>query len=150
MAVELQTPLCRELGIEYPIFSVGFGVSAGPELVAAVSNAGGCGVLGGSSGAMPVDELRRSVRRVRELTDRPFGFNLIIAGLEDPDASDEDRAWVNERVAVAFEERVPVLVLFWGDPAPFVIDARRTGSRGSSRSARWRRRRLPSLQVSTQ
>lgn len=44
----LQTPLCRQLGIDYPIFSVGFAAGAGPELAAAVSNAGACGVLGGS------------------------------------------------------------------------------------------------------
>ena len=44
----LQTALCGRLGIEYPILSVGFGVSAGPDLVCAVSDAGGCGVLGGS------------------------------------------------------------------------------------------------------
>jgi NAD(P)H-dependent flavin oxidoreductase YrpB (nitropropane dioxygenase family) len=80
MAVGLQTPLCRELGIEYPIFSVGFSVSAGLELVAAVSNAGGCGVLGGGAGgAMLSDELRRRIRRVRQLTQAPFGLNFIIA-----------------------------------------------------------------------
>lgn len=127
MAVGLQTPLCRELGIEYPIFSVGFAVSAGPELVAAVSNAGGLGVLGGGGGAMPSDELRRRIRRVRELTDRPFGLNFIIAGLEDPDATEEDRAIFHERITVAVEERVPVLVLFWGDPAPFVDGAHLRG-----------------------
>jgi nitronate monooxygenase len=127
MAVGLQTPLCRELGIEYPIFSVGFSVSAGPELVAAVSNAGGCGVLGGGGGAMPSDELRRRIRGVRQLTQAPFGLNFIIAGLEDPDASEEDRAIVHERIAVAVEERVPILVLFWGEPAPFVDDAHRRG-----------------------
>jgi nitronate monooxygenase len=123
----LQTPLSRDLGIEYPIFSVGFGVSAGPELVAAVSNAGGCGVIGGSGGAMPIDELRRRIRKVRELTDRPFGFNLIIAGLEDPDATDDDRAWVQERIDLVLEERAPILVLFWGDPGPFVDEAHARG-----------------------
>jgi len=127
MVARLQTPLCRELGIDCPIFSVGFGVSAGPALVAAVSNAGGCGVLGAGSGAMPLDELRRRIRRVRELTKRPFGFNMIIAGTEARDASDDDRAFVLERVALAIAERVPVLVLFWGDPAPFVEDAHRNG-----------------------
>jgi nitronate monooxygenase len=125
----LQTPLCRDLGIEYPIFSVGFGVSAGPELVAAVSNAGGCGVVGGSGGAMQPDELRRRIRRVRELTDRPFGFNLIIASLEDPDATEEDLSWVRDRIDVALEERVPVLVLFWGDPSSFVEEAHARGTK---------------------
>src|SRR5258708_34100012 len=50
----LTTPLCRRLGIEAPVFSVGFGAGAGPELAAAVSNAGGCGVLrGGGRGRPP-------------------------------------------------------------------------------------------------
>ena len=43
----LRTPLCRDLGIDHPVFSVGFGMGAGPELVAAVSDAGGLGVIGG-------------------------------------------------------------------------------------------------------
>jgi nitronate monooxygenase len=121
----LRTRLCRELGIEYPIFSVGFGVSAGPELVGAVSGAGGCGVLGGSG--LPAEEIRRRIGRARELTDRPFGVNLIIADFEDPLASDEDRAFVGGQIAAAVEARVPLLVLFWGDPAPFVEDAHRNG-----------------------
>lgn len=107
----LETALCRELGLECPIFSVGFAMSAGPSLVAAVSNAGGCGVLGAGSGAMPIDEVRRRIRRVRELTERPFGLNMIIAGLEHPEADEEDRAFVHARIALAIEERVPVLVL---------------------------------------
>jgi NAD(P)H-dependent flavin oxidoreductase YrpB (nitropropane dioxygenase family) len=121
----VQTPLCRELGLEYPIFSVGFGVSAGPELVAAVSEAGGCGVLGGSG--LPPDEIGRRLARVRELTDRPFGFNMIIADFEAPDSTDEDRAYVGEQIAAAVEARVPIIVLFWGPPAPFLEDAHRNG-----------------------
>jgi nitronate monooxygenase len=126
VAIELRTPLCRDLGIDYPILSVGFGVSAGPELVAAVSNAGGCGVLGGSSGAMPTEEIRRSVERLHGLTDRPFGFNMIIAGMDEPDTTEDDWAWVRERIA-AGTDGAAVLVLFWGDPSPFVVDAHRAG-----------------------
>ena len=105
------------------------GVSAGPELVAAVSNAGGCGVLGGSSGAMPTDEVRRSAARVRELTDRPWGYNLIIAGLDDPDTTEEDWTWFRERIAAGTEEGAAVLVLFWGDPAPFISDGHGVGAK---------------------
>lgn len=123
----LTTPLCRSLGIDYPIYSVGFGVSAGAELASAVSNAGGCGVLGASSGALTLDELRSRVRRCREWTERPFGINFIIAGFDDPEATDEDRAWTIDRVQMAIEERVQLLVLFWGDPSPFVDDAHRGG-----------------------
>src|SRR5205814_2648401 len=129
MALELRTPLCRELGIEHPIFSVGFGMSAVPELVAAVSNAGGCGVLGGSSAALPTDELGRWVRRVRELTDRPFGFNMIIAGLYDADTTDEDWDWLRERIGLALDGGASVLVFFWDNPEAFVEDAHRRGAK---------------------
>src|SRR5262249_49630917 len=58
---------------------------------------------------------RQEIRRVRELTDKPFGVNLI---LHFP---------VEEQVAVCLEERVPVLSLFWGDPAPYVGCAQAAG-----------------------
>jgi nitronate monooxygenase/enoyl-[acyl-carrier protein] reductase II len=119
----LTTPLCRELGIDYPIFNVGFGGGAPPELAAAVSNAGGCGIIG-LSGMTP-EYIRDLVRRTRELTDRPFGGNQIIAGLAYP----EFAPLVQERIAAAFEAEIPILVLFWGDPAPFVEDARRAGTK---------------------
>src|SRR5688500_7920490 len=71
-----RTSLCDLLGIEHPILSVGFGPTAGPELVAAVSAAGGCGVLGGSN--VPPAALRERIRAVRDRTDRPFGVNLLL------------------------------------------------------------------------
>jgi nitronate monooxygenase len=70
----LRTALCDLLGIEYPILQSGMGGIAGPELVAEVSRAGGLGILAGFT--VPADELRQRIRRVRELTDRPFGVNL--------------------------------------------------------------------------
>lgn len=70
------TALCDRLGIEVPIISAGMGPIAGPDLVAAVSNAGGLGVLGCTS--MSPDEVRSVIRRTRELTDRPFGVDLIL------------------------------------------------------------------------
>ena len=72
----LHTPLCDQLGIDVPIISAGMGPIAGPDLVAAVSNAGGLGVLGCTS--MSADEVRAVIRRTRELTDRPFGVDLIL------------------------------------------------------------------------
>src|SRR5437879_11079335 len=80
---DLQTPICRELGIQYPIFSAGIGSAAGPELAAAVSNAGGFGVLGASG--MPPDEIGRRIMSTRKLTNRPIGGNIIIAETEDGD-----------------------------------------------------------------
>lgn len=69
-----RTELCNLLGIEYPVLQSGMGNVAGPDLVAEVSRAGGLGILAGLN--VPPDDLRRLIRRVRELTDRPFGVNL--------------------------------------------------------------------------
>ena len=74
MRHEFRTALCDLLGIEYPILQSGMGTVAGPDLVAEVSGAGGLGILAGL-GLTP-EELRRRIRLVRELTDRPFGVNL--------------------------------------------------------------------------
>ena len=120
MAIELRTPLCRQLGIECPVFSVGFASGARAELVAAVSNAGGFGVLE-ASGMQP-DAIRAEIERTRALTDRPFGVNVII------DEEDyEDRELIRNGLRAASEERVAAVVLFWGDPAPYVDDAHAVG-----------------------
>jgi nitronate monooxygenase len=121
----LATPLARDLGIEYPIFSVGFGEGATPELVAAVSNAGGCGVLGGC----PPDEIRKRIAAVRQLTDRPFGQNVIIANNDYTGVVEEDQHYDRVRVEAAVAENVPLLVLFWGDPSYFVRQAHEAGTR---------------------
>ena len=79
----LRTKLCDMLGIEYPILSAGMGPSlvgektgATVELVVAVSEAGGMGVLGGAG--FRVDELRDAIREIRAQTDKPFGVDLIL------------------------------------------------------------------------
>jgi len=120
VAIELRTPLCRQLGIEYPVFSVGFASGARAELVAAVSNAGGFGVLG-ASGMRPED-IRKEIARTRALTDRPFGVNVII-----DEEDDEDREFIRNGLLAASGERVAALVLFWGDPAPHVEPAHHHG-----------------------
>ena len=80
----LRTSLCDMLGIEYPILLAGMGPVAGgidgpvatAPLVAAVSNAGGLGVLGGA-GFTP-ERLRDEINRVRSMTDKPFGVDLLL------------------------------------------------------------------------
>ena len=72
----LHTPLCELLGIKYPIILAGMGGAAGPMLAAAVSDAGGLGVVG-ATGYTP-DELREMIRKVRSLTDKPFGIDLLL------------------------------------------------------------------------
>ncbi|MCP4665346.1 MAG: nitronate monooxygenase [Deltaproteobacteria bacterium] len=79
----LRTKLCDMLGIEYPILSAGMGptligekTGAPVELVVAVSEAGGLGVLGGSG--FTVDELRDAIREIKAQTDKPYGVDLLL------------------------------------------------------------------------
>ncbi len=79
----LRTELCDILGIEYPILSAGMGPSlvgektgAPVELVVAVSEAGGLGVLGAAGHT--VEEMREDIRKIRKLTDNPFGVDLLL------------------------------------------------------------------------
>ena len=118
------TRICAELGIEHPILSVGMGPGAGAELAAAVSNAGGLGVIGGGSSQAP-EFTREQIERTRQLTDRPFGVNIIIDDLGKP----EHATSLRERFDAIVEQGVPLLVLFVGDPAPFVDRAHAAGTK---------------------
>jgi nitronate monooxygenase len=112
----LKTPLCRQLSIEYPIFSVGMGGGmAGPELTAAVSNAGGCGVLG--MGGLPAPYIRQQVQKLRTLTNQPFGVNIILPLLQEG------------QIETCLDEKVPLLIVFWGDPKPYIGEAHRRGTK---------------------
>jgi nitronate monooxygenase len=97
----LCTPLCRTLGISHPILSAGIGSAAGPELAAAVSNAGGLGVLGTAS--LPARFVRLQINRLRELSDRPFGVNVVLPLLR------------RGTIEACLDEHAPVLILFWGE-----------------------------------
>ena len=72
----IHTPLCDLLKIQYPILQAGMADVAGPELVAAISNAGGLGIL--TATMVPPDVLKQRIQKIRELTDKPFGVNLIL------------------------------------------------------------------------
>src|ERR1041384_1255144 len=115
--MELRTPICDMLGIEVPILCAGMGSVAGPELVAAVSEAGGLGVLGVSGGS-PAG-VRSRIGATRELTRRPIGVNVIIDE-EGWATSAEDRELLRTEAAAAVCESVGAVVLFWGAPAPYV------------------------------
>ena len=97
----LKTRITEMLGIQYPIIQGGMAWLGVAELVAAVSNAGGLGVIGSVSFATP-EELRSEIRKTRELTDKPFGVNITMlpAVRELPN---------DGHVQVAVEEGVPVI-----------------------------------------
>jgi nitronate monooxygenase len=114
------------LGCRFPVLSAGIGAGAGSELAAAVSNAGGFGVLGASG--MPPEVVRDVVERTRELTDQPFGVNVIIDA-DPPEYLDEDRDWFLAQITAAADAGATAMVLFWGNPAPFVETAHDRGLR---------------------
>src|ERR1700688_1109985 len=109
----LHTPVCDLLGIDVPIFQAGMARYTTPQLVAAVSNAGGLGIIGGL-GRTP-DELRSEIRQVRELTSRPFGVNHVLCQI-DPAA-----------FQVTLAQRVPVLSLAWGRSEDLTYQAHEAG-----------------------
>src|SRR5918998_3655368 len=73
----MRTRLTELLGVEHPVMLAGMGGVSYSALVAAVSEAGGFGCLGAST--MSPDQLVDEMRRVREVTDRPFGVDLLTA-----------------------------------------------------------------------
>ena len=71
----LHTELCNLLDIDYPVILAGMGGYAGPSLAAAVSNAGGLGVIGCTG--FPLDKLSEVIRKTKILTPRPFGVDIL-------------------------------------------------------------------------
>jgi nitronate monooxygenase len=111
------TELCRTLGIEQPILCAPMGGGiAGPELAAAVSNAGGLGLMGLI--AVPPPIVAELLARLRALTAKPFGAGVIL-----------DVPGFEEQIPICLEARIPVLVTFWGDPKPWVADAHARGTK---------------------
>jgi nitronate monooxygenase len=100
----LETSLCDLLGIDVPIVQAPIGRASGPALAAAVANAGGLGMLGLSFA--PDEDIRRSLGETAELTDRPFGVNLILAWDQ------------RQRLATCLEMGVRVVSYFWSQLAP--------------------------------
>ena len=124
----LRTPLCDLLGIRYPICQAGMGWVARSGLAAAVSEAGGLGVIAAAHGS-PAD-LREEIRRVRNTTDKPFGVDILFAttrttGDETERFTDAVKGWMD----VALEERVPVVIAGLGNPGPFTAQAHTIGTK---------------------
>ncbi|SDA17192.1 enoyl-[acyl-carrier protein] reductase II [Ruminococcus sp. YE71] len=90
-----KTRITDLLGIKYPIFQGGMAWIAESKLAAAVSNAGGLGIIAG--GSAPIDYLRDQIRAAKSLTDKPFGVNIM---LMSPNADDLAQLVIDEGVAV--------------------------------------------------
>ncbi len=103
----IKTRLTELLGIEYPIIQGGMAWVAEASLAAAVSNAGGLGLIAG--GSAPADVIRAEIRRARELTDRPFGVNIMLMS-----------PFADELAQLMIDERVPVVTTGAGSPGKYI------------------------------
>ena len=90
----MKTRITDLLGIEYPIIQGGMAWVAEHTLAAAVSNAGGAGIIAG--GNAPIDYLREQIRLCKEKTDKPFGVNVM---LMSPNAADLAQLCIDEKIA---------------------------------------------------
>lgn len=103
----IQSKLCDLLGITYPVFQGGMAWIADGKLAAAVSNAGGLGII--SAMNADADYLRGQITTARELTDKPFGVNIMLMSPH-----------VAEVAKVVVEENVPVVTTGAGSPAAYM------------------------------
>ena len=115
-----RTRICHLLGIEYPIIQGAMGWISGAELAAAVSNAGGLGMISPFTGSGAeenlMENLRGQIRKARSLCDKPFGVNI---GLEVPQHK--------EFMDVAIEEGVKVITTAAGSPRLYTRRLKQAG-----------------------
>ncbi|MDD6009848.1 MAG: enoyl-[acyl-carrier-protein] reductase FabK [Lachnospiraceae bacterium] len=103
----MKTRITELLGIEYPIIQGGMAWVAEYNLAAAVSNAGGFGIIGAASA--PPEIVREQIRKCKELTDKPFGVNVM---LMNPNAE--------EVAKIVIEEGVKAVTTGAGNPAKYI------------------------------
>ena len=103
----LKTKLCDLLHIKYPILQGGMAWVATAELAAAVSNAGGLGLIGAAN--MPPDILRAEIRKTKAMTDKPFGVNVMLMS-----------PFVEDIMQVVIDEQVHVITTGAGNPGEYI------------------------------
>ena len=116
-----KTRLCEILKIEYPIIQAPMTWITSAEMVAAVSNAGGMGVLGPNAGQRIAitdiietgERLRREIKKTRILTSKPFGVNLVV---DAPGTPEIIRKFSEQTLKVILEEEIPVAVVTGHSP----------------------------------
>ena len=108
-----QNEICKLLNIQYPIIQGGMAWIADASLAAAVSEAGGLGII---TGTAPIEWIRNEIRKLREITDKPFGVNIM---LMTPHA--------DEVAKLVCEEKVPVVTTGAGSPGKYLSMFKESG-----------------------
>ena len=102
-----KTPICDILNIQYPIIQGGMAWVATAELAAAVSEAGGLGIIG--AGNAPASFLRGEIKKLKALTNKPYGVNVMLLS-----------PFVEEIIEIVIEEKVPVVTTGAGNPGKYL------------------------------
>ncbi len=110
----MNTKICDLLGIEYPVIQGGMAWVATAELAAAVSNGGGLGLI--AAGGAPAEVVREQIRKCRELTDKPFGVNVMLMS-----------PFSEEVMQVVIEEKVAVVATGAGNPGKYIPALKEAG-----------------------
>jgi enoyl-[acyl-carrier protein] reductase II len=110
----LKTAICDLFGIRYPIIQGGMAHVATAELVAAVSDAGGLGIIG--AGASEPDWVREQIHKTRKLTKKPFGVNILLIS-----------PFAKQVIELVLEEKVAVVTTGAGNPGPYIPRFREAG-----------------------
>lgn len=105
----MKTRLCELLGIEYPVIQGGMAWVATAELAAAVSNGGGLGII--AAGGAPAEVVREQIKKCREMTDKPFGVNVMLMS-----------PFAEEVMKVVIEEKPAVVATGAGNPGKYIPD----------------------------
>lgn len=108
--------ICDLLGIKYPIFQGGMAWIGTAELAAAVSNAGGLGIIG--AGHMPPDALRNEIQKAKAMTDKPFGVNVMLMS-----------PFVKEVMQVVVDEKIKVVTTGAGNPGEYIPALKEIGAK---------------------
>ena len=103
----IYTKICEMLNIKYPIFQGGMAQISDATLAAAVSEAGGLGVI--ASGNNPPESIKAEIHKIRELTDKPFGVNVMLLS-----------PYAKEVSELLTEEKVPVIITGAGNPGKYM------------------------------
>ncbi|MGI6686199.1 MAG: enoyl-[acyl-carrier-protein] reductase FabK [Bacillota bacterium] len=112
----LETKICSLLDIKYPIIQGGMAWVSTGELAAAVSKAGGLGIV--AAGNAPPEIVRREIQKVRETTDKPFGVNVYYLS-----------PYIEEIIKVVLEEKVPVVTTGAGNPGKHIPLLKENGTK---------------------
>ncbi len=105
----MKTIITELLGIEYPILQGGMAWVANASLAGAVSNAGGLGIIGAANA--PVEAVREEIRKVRELTEKPFGVNIMLMS-----------PFVDDIAKLVIDEKIKVVTTGAGLPSQYMKD----------------------------